>query len=317
MELNESQLFELALDSATAGPTPTAPAPSSLREQISLRASEAAGGPSAGGHRHPGWSRPEPSGVGPLDALVRTASEFGALLQGLHPDDWALTTRLEGTTIREIVVHLVGMERYLLGQLGRGRSFPADRRDDHWPVTRKIASDLSDEDDATVAVTWWQEFMVLISACAELGPDHAARYHHLAGTVRVLLVARTFELWAHGDDIRAATERPLDLLDEGRLSLMVGELMGGLPLGLALVGASAPGKTARFELSGAGGGTFTVPLAFDTSAGTPDVLVRTDTVSLCRLAANRLRPSELSAIVEGDRSLLAPLLAGAAAFSAD
>ena len=70
-------------------------------------------------------------------------------------------------------------------------------------------------------------------------------YHHLVGTTHGLLVVRTFELWTHGEDLRRATHRPLDELDEGRLSLMVGELMRVLPLGLALNSREQPGRTAR------------------------------------------------------------------------
>ena len=74
------------------------------------------------------------------------------------------------------------------------------------------------------------EVLELLTACAELGPDEPVRFHHLPGT-RGLMVLRTFELWTHGDDIRQAVGRPLDLLDEGRLSMMVSELMSALPSG--------------------------------------------------------------------------------------
>ena len=68
---------------------------------------------------------------------------------------------------------------------------------------------------------------------------------------------------AHGDDIRQAVGQPFSLLDEARLSLMVSELMGALPIGVMLKGDALPGKTARFNVTGSGGGTFDVPLAFD------------------------------------------------------
>ena len=41
----------------------------------------------------------------------------------------------------------------------------------------------------------WLEALSLIAAGGELGPDQPIRYHHLAGSVRGVLVSRTFELW--------------------------------------------------------------------------------------------------------------------------
>jgi uncharacterized protein (TIGR03083 family) len=310
MDLNRDDLVNLGLDAADADVRVMVP---DLERHVdAIMATEGARTP-----RHERWSPNAPDGVGHLDAFVTTVSEFGALLDTLEPPEWALRTRVEGTVIRDLVEHLVGMERYLLGQLGRGDSFTADRREDHWPATRRAAADMSGLAVDDVVRTWWREVLQVIAVCGELGPDHPVRYHHLAGSVRGLLVSRTFELWTHGDDIRQATGRPLDLLDEARLSLMVSELMAALPIGMALAGGTEPGRTARFELSGWGGGTFTVPLAFGEEAGSPDIVIRTDTLRLCRLAANRLAPEELGAEVEGDPTLLAPVLAATAAFAAD
>jgi hypothetical protein len=131
------------------------------------------------------------------------------------------------------------------------------------------------------------------------------------------LVSRTFELWTHGDDVRQAIGRELDLLDEARLSLMVGELMQAVPIGMALTGQTAPGRSVRFELDGPGGGVFHEPLTLGDQLGPPDVIVSTNTIDLCRLAANRLQVDKLDVVVEGDGTLLAPVLVALAAFAAD
>ena len=196
----------------------------------------------------------------------------------------------------------------MLGQLGRRPALAADRREDHWPVTREAAAELANQPNDAVARRWWTEALGLIAACGELGPDQPVRYHHLAGSVRGLLVSRTFELWTHGDDIRQAVGLPFNLLDEGRLSLMVGELMGALPIGMALTGDVLPGRTARFIVTGTGGGTFDVPLDPTETPGVPDIVVTTDSIGLCRLAANRLHHGDLEAGVEGDASLLEAVL---------
>ena len=163
---------------------------------------------------------------------------------------------------------------------------------------------------------WWQEALQLIAACGQVGPDHPVDYHHLSGTVDGLLVVRTFEIWTHGDDIIGALGRPLQTLDDARLTLMVQQLMNVLPLGLALSGRTQPGRTARFVLFHPDT-TVDVPLAPGETPGVPDITVAVDVLQLCRLAANRLPFEELNAAIQGDALLLEPIVAGATAFAAD
>jgi predicted naringenin-chalcone synthase len=87
--------------------------------------------------------------------------------------------------------------------------------------------------------------------------------------------------------------------------------------GMALMGTAQPGRTARVELTGLGAGTFDIALAPDQAPGPPDVTITVSAVELCRLAANRISATELPVDVEGDRSLLEPVLAGAGAFALD
>jgi hypothetical protein len=184
-------------------------------------------------------------------------------------------------------------------------------------VSGAAAADLAGATTTDVASAWWREVMRSIAACTAAGPDHPVVFHHLSGTVRGLLVIRTFELWTHDEDIRRATDRPPNPLDDERLTLMSGELMTLLADGMALTGMARPGRTARIELTGSGAGTFDVALAPGEVAGAPDIVVRTETVELCRLVANRLLPADLGVEVTGDRSLLEPILVGAGAFALD
>lgn len=312
MDLTDGELLQLWIDAA-ATETNVAPSGSAMVDAVLDL-----GARSGRADRHPDWSRPDPSGISPLDAFIETAAEFGALLDTLEPGDWTRRTRVDHATVRDVVEHLVGMERYILGQLGRGAIVEADRREDHWPATRTAAIDVAHLSDADVARQWWQEILAEVHACAGLDPGQLVRYHHLAGGVRALLVSRTFELWAHGDDVRQAIGKPLSLLDDARLTLMVSELMDALPAGMALTGQDLPGRSARFVLEGPGGGTFDAALSFGQSpAATPDVVITTNTIDLCRLAANRLTPEDLPVDISGDRSLLRPVLLAAGAFAAD
>ena len=81
---------------------------------------------------------------------------------------------------------------------------------------------------------------------------------------------------------------------------MVKTLMRVLPLGLALMDSSQPGRTARFHLTGPGGGSFDVPLAAGETAGAPDLIVTAAVIDLCRVAAGRLAPDALDVAIEGE-----------------
>ena len=265
--------------------------------------------------RHPEWA----NAGGAQAAFLATAVGLRQLLDSLTPDEWTrLTDVAGGVSVRDLVLHLVGVERYLLGQLGRRSRIDAPRPEDHYGALRAAATDLDDADSDTVVRAWWNEVLELVRASAELGPDHDIAYHHLASPIRSLLVVRTFELWTHDDDIRRAVGLPPNQLDHQRLSLMSSALVGALPLGMALAGTTRPGRTVRIDLTGPGGGTsFMTALSPDEVAGVPDLTIETSALDLCRLASNRLPIDRLDAVVDGDRSLLEPVLVGATAFAMD
>jgi uncharacterized protein (TIGR03083 family) len=252
-------------------------------------------------------------------AFITTAAELCRLLVSLDDDDWTARTGVGGgASVRDLVLHLIGVERYVQGQLGRRPAIDAPRPEDHFPVLRAAAADLDGAAGPDVARAWWLEVLRLVGACAEIGPDHEIAYHHLAGSVRGMLVVRTFELWTHDDDIRRAVGLASNDLDERRLSLMSTSLVESLALGMALAGTTRPGRTARISLTGPGGGrSFDAPLAPGEDAGLPDIVVETSALDLCRLASNRLPVDRLDVVVDGDRSLLEPLLVGATAFAMD
>src|SRR4029079_17992976 len=134
--------------------------------------------------------------------------------------------------------------------------------------------------------------------------------HHLAGSVRGMLVVRTFELWTHDDDIRRAANRSPNALHDERLGLMSSELMSVLNLGMMLSGTTQAGRTARFNLMGSGGGSYEVALSPGEISGMPDITITTTALDLCRLASNRLTADLIDLAVDGDRSLLEPILVG-------
>jgi uncharacterized protein (TIGR03083 family) len=253
----------------------------------------------------------------PLAAFSTTAAELSELLAGVAGDDWGRPTRIADASVRGLAAHLVGVERYLLGQLGRREAFDAPRREDHLPTSRLATKDLANATGEELARVWWSELLAVLRIFGDVGPDHPVMFHHLPTSVRGLLVVRTFELWTHGDDVRRALGWPLNELDDERLGLMSSELMSVLPLGMAMLGTTQPGRSARIELAGPGAGVYEVALAPGQPVGVADITITTTALDLCRFAANRLSLAELDAAVAGDASLLEPIMAGAAAFAAD
>jgi uncharacterized protein (TIGR03083 family) len=307
MDLTTRELLELGLDTVESSSVPPG-----LRDRV-LAAAATRVRPAM----HPAWSTVSGDGLSPFDAFVRTAAGLASMLETLDVDEWRTPTGVEGASVRGLIAHLVGVERYILGQLGHGTTFSAPRREDHFPMSREAAADIADIDGTRTAQVWWDEVTRLIAVCCELDPATEVGYHHLNGTLRGLLVVRTFELWTHDDDIRRAVNRPPNVLDAERLALMSSDLVNVLHFGMALSGTTQPGRTARIALTGPGGGDYVIALAPGEIAGLPEITISTSALDFCRLASNRLTPDLLHMDVEGDRSLLEPILVGAGAFACD
>jgi hypothetical protein len=126
---------------------------------------------------------------------------------------------------------------------------------------------------------------------------------------------RTFELWAHLDDIARATGRRRPRLDARRLRAMSTALVDALPIAMAVSGHADVTARARLVMTGPGGGSHDV--AFGGAAGGPVTTVTVDVVDVCRLAARRSRRSQLDLRIDGDPAVADALLASVSAFAMD
>jgi hypothetical protein len=118
-------------------------------------------------------------------------------------------------------------------------------------------------------------------------------------------------------DVASATGRPAPDLDAPRMALMSERLMTVLPFAVAMRGMAAPGRTARFVLTGPAGGCYTVPLDPAETPGEPDTTIIVDATELCRLAARRVEVDDLTVTIEGDLELANRVLASADALAKD
>ena len=262
----------------------------------------------------------------PADAFARTVEDLRHLLDTLSRSDWDAPAHPEHGRVRDLVAHLIGIERLSRSWLAAGDELSPVL--DHVAATRPVVAELAGSDPYEVAAQWHRAAMAVWAAAAAGDPTRTVAFHDLQVSVPGLLVIRTFEIWAHAMDIATATGRPLPRLDPERMALLSGRLMAVLPDALAYRGAAAAGRSGRFVLTGSAGGCYTVPLApvgdplLETDLrlldeGEPDFTLVADPVDLCRVAARRLRPDQLAATVEGDQRLAELVLADLDAFARD
>ena len=251
----------------------------------------------------------------PLEGFARTVADLHELLQSLSDDEWNAPAHGDHGRVRDVVAHLVGVERLSTRWLLAETDMPVLL--DHVVATRDVVDELSAVEPAEIARQWHEAALDAAAAAASGDRARQVTWHDLSLSITGLLITRTFELWAHAMDISAATGRPLLRLDPERMATLSSRLMAVVPMALAYRRSTAPGRTARFVLTGAAGGCYTVPLHPGAELGEPDVTVVADAVDLCRVAARRLRPDELGATIEGDRRLADLVLAGLDAFARD
>lgn len=250
----------------------------------------------------------------PAVAFDRTVDDLNRLLGSLSGAEWTAPAHAEHGRVRDLVAHLVGVERLVLRWLDPGDAVP--NLPDHVAATRPVVAELAHADPRDIARQWYDAARAVATAAAG-DRDRMVVFHDLPVSVNQLLVARTGELWAHAIDICQATGRPVPELDMERMATLSAELMAAVPVAMAYRGSTAPGRAARFVLTGPAGGTYTVPLAPQTQPGEPEVTIVADTVGLCRVAVRRLSPQQLDAVIDGDRALGDLVLAGIGSLARD
>ena len=237
---------------------------------------------------HPGWDAAGAE-LSAHAAFITGAAELASCSTRSTPDEWSQrTASTRRATVRD--ARAAPRRRRALPARPARAARPDRRARPERPLpgpAARAAADLDDARDADVARTWWLEALALIGVVrASSVPTTRSPTTTSAARCGGMLVVRTFELWTHDDDIRRAVGLPLNDLDDERLALMSGALIDVLPLGMALAGTTRPGRTARIELTGPGGGR-----SFDVAARTrrdcaarPDLTIEASALDLCRLA---------------------------------
>jgi uncharacterized protein (TIGR03083 family) len=177
-----------------------------------------------------------------------------ALGQGLGDGEWELPSECPGWTVRDVLSHLIGIERTLLGDpappplalLPAHVENEIGARNEAWVAPRRAlpGRDVLDE---------FRE--VTARRLAELRGFPRARYDEIGpspvGEVqyREFMHVRVMDSWVHEQDIRIATARPgHDSGPAARLSL--DRLCSGVPFVVGKQAGAPDGSSVRFDLRG-------------------------------------------------------------------
>jgi uncharacterized protein (TIGR03083 family) len=246
----------------------------------------------------------------------RTVDAFAATLGDLSPAEWGRHA-LRDLDIQGLVGHLIGVERDFLVALDLRSADAGDQSapSDHIAATQASATAQTERAPEDTRREW----LLIASTTA----DHVATFdderlrspvtlHSLTLPVDAMLIVRSFEMWTHDEDIRRATGRLLAAPEAARLIHMTQLAVSLLPAGM--MRAQLPlDRGVRLVLTGPGGGTWPAAVG----SGPVDARLVVDAVSFCRVVANRVDPAHSGAVVTGDESLGAELLAGARTLALD
>jgi uncharacterized protein (TIGR03083 family) len=269
------------------------------------------------------------------EAFARAADAFYGLLGALSDDGWK-TQALRGLDVQGLVGHLTGVEedthRALAGD-------PAVADVEHVKSTQDQAVRQAGRSPALTRDEWRRAAEVTLELARAGGRDlaadggtseHGASEHgaseHGAARIAVhgirlplddLLVVRAFELWVHENDIRRAVGLRPSVPDPPVLCLMSDLAARMLPYAAARMGLYP--VDVHLVLTGPGGGTWDVAIGQGTGRdpGQEGVVIVTDAVGFCLLAANRLTPAELGPHITGDEARVADVLAAATTLALD
>jgi uncharacterized protein (TIGR03083 family) len=272
------------------------PAPTSVRAAVLRAASDE--------------PRPGMVPMPPLEVLAVCIDDLDDVLSGLDDDDWLQRAAPYDWSVAQLVAHVAAVDRYMSAVLGLApRTDDPDHRD-HLAVGSAYRTSLLRGTTRELHRAWRATAMETLARLrAGDGPaaDDVVEFHVWPFTLDTLLVARSFELWTHADDIRRAVGRPVASPPPSALRCMSAASVQSLPLLVPAVAARRVVGGARVVLTGPGGGTF------DIGIGQRAVTLVADVVDYCRVVARRAGASAIE--VDGDVALAADLVAAAQAIA--
>ncbi|MFN0089061.1 MAG: aminotransferase class I/II-fold pyridoxal phosphate-dependent enzyme, partial [Acidimicrobiales bacterium] len=250
------------------------------------------------------------------DALDALASLDGSA------EGWARPTGL-GLTVAQVAAHLGAAFDYAAGVVG-AQGAPA-------PPQGPAAAHRAYTAAATAAAdpARGQQLRRQCEASLRRHADWAAAapaaelrrlvpYEGAEAPVLLVLTARAFEAWAHGEHVRAALGLPAAEPPPEDLALLCDVAVSLVPVAHARAGGTPTGRSARVVLLGPGGGTWLVSDRLGDAAADPAAASATVVLGafdLCRLTGGLASFDDVARQVEGDRSFAARLVSSLAVFA--
>ncbi|MDN3357108.1 maleylpyruvate isomerase family mycothiol-dependent enzyme [Actinomadura sp. DC4] len=245
-----------------------------------------------------------------IDAFEQTLRSMFALGGELDEADWGCPTECPGWSVKDQYSHILGVERWLLGETDDGRirtvaNTQLDVEALRGRAPEEILGELRGVIDRRVAV--------LRSGAIDLAEviDTPLQRRMTYGD---FMRFRAFDIWMHEQDVRRAAGRPGNLA--GPAADCSRQIIGGaLPFVVGKRAAAVPGQTVVVETPDH---RWCVEVGDDRRARLgdgvtePTVRLRMEWETFARLGGGRVHASAAEVEVAGDADLAGRVLAGMA-----
>jgi uncharacterized protein (TIGR03083 family) len=233
-----------------------------------------------------------------VEALAEEWEAIGVLGGELPEDVWDRATECPGWTVRDVLAHMVGTERSLLGDPPPS---PVAA------VPAHVQNEMGASNEAWVnsmrALPGTEVLGMFRTVTArrldELRSADAARFVEVSpspvGVVpyREFMHVRVMDCWVHEQDMRVATEHP-GHEDGPAARIAIDRLASGLPFVVGKKAGTPDGASVRFDVQGALGRRIDIAVAqgraraVDGTAQDPTTTLEMDVRALWRLTGGRL-----------------------------
>jgi uncharacterized protein (TIGR03083 family) len=236
-----------------------------------------------------------------IDAFGQTARSMVELGSGLGPADWDRPTECPGWSVKDQYSHVLGIERWLLGEVDDGVRRTVDNTAYDVEAYRDRPSQEIVERLRDVVAARLEALRSGAVDLAEVIPTPFGRTMPYGDFMR----HRAFDVWMHEQDVRRATGRPGNL--DGPAADCAARILGGsLPFVIGKRAAAEPGRVVVVETPVR---SWRVEVGDDRRArfsddtGEPAVRLRMEWETFVRLGGGRVRGSEADVRITGDEEL--------------
>lgn len=236
-----------------------------------------------------------------VDLLAEEWAAIAELGVGLGDQEWDLPSECPGWTVRDVLSHMVGTERSLLGDPPPPRDGPlptyvrnpVGATNEAWVDARRRlpGPEVLGEFRNVTAARLQQLREAAAERFDEIGPSPVGEVPY-----RVFMQVRLMDCWVHEQDMRVATGRPGHGLGPVA-ELSMDRLVSAMPFVVGKQAKAPDGKTVRFDLLGPSERRFDVAVrdgraAFVAAAEEdppgPDAVLTMDAEVFWRLACGRV-----------------------------